>query len=93
MAQGEDHPLLYSKACTADQATFIGDALPENTPCRLTAKFRYRQPDQPVTVIRLGDTLRFQFDVPQRAVTPGQSAVIYDGPCCLGGGIISTVER
>ena len=93
VAQGEDHPLLYSRACTADQATFIGEPMPENTPCRLTAKFRYRQADQPVTVTRTGDTLRFQFDAPQRAVTPGQSAVIYDGPCCLGGGIICAVER
>ena len=93
VAQGEDHPLLYSKGCIADQATFIGEPIPENTPCRLTAKFRYRQADQTVTVIRSGDILRFQFDTPQRAVTPGQSAVIYDGPCCLGGGIISTIER
>ena len=93
VAQGEDHPLLYSKACSADQATFIGEPLPENTPCRLTAKFRYRQADQPVTVTRTGDILHFVFDTPQRAVTPGQSAVIYDGPRCLGGGIIAAVER
>ena len=93
VVQGEDHPLLYSKACTADQATFVGDALPENTPCRLTAKFRYRQPDQPVTVTRVGDQLHFVYDAPQRAVTPGQSAVIYDGDKCLGGGIIDTIER
>ena len=93
VVQGEDHPLLYSKACTADQATFVGDALPENTPCKLTAKFRYRQPDQPVTVTRLGDQLHFVYDAPQRAVTPGQSAVIYDGDKCLGGGIIDTIER
>ena len=92
VVQGEDHPLLYSKACTADQATFIGEPLPENTPCKLTAKFRYRQPDQPVTVTRQGDTLHFVYDAPQRAVTPGQSAVIYDGEKCLGGGIIDTVE-
>ena len=93
VAQGEDHPLLYSKACTAGQATFVGEPLPENTPCRLTAKFRYRQPDQPVTVTRSGDQLFFVYDAPQRAVTPGQSAVIYDGDRCLGGGIIDTVER
>ncbi len=93
VVQGEDHPLLYSKGCTADQATFVGDPLPENTPCRLTAKFRYRQPDQPVTVTRVGDQLHFVYDAPQRAVTPGQSAVIYDGDKCLGGGIIDTVER
>ncbi|MBE5788001.1 MAG: tRNA 2-thiouridine(34) synthase MnmA [Clostridiales bacterium] len=93
VAQGEDHPLLYSKACTASQATFIASPLPENTPCRVTAKFRYRQADQPVTVTRSGDQLHFVFDGPQRAVTPGQSAVIYDGEKCLGGGIIETIER
>ena len=93
VVQGEDHPLLYSKGCTADQATFVGEPLPENTPCKLTAKFRYRQPDQPVTVTRMGDQLHFVYDAPQRAVTPGQSAVIYDGDKCLGGGIIDTVER
>ena len=93
VVQGEDHPLLYSKACTADQATFVGEPLPENTPCKLTAKFRYRQPDQPVTVTRMGDQLHFVYNAPQRAVTPGQSAVIYDGDKCLGGGIIDTVER
>ena len=93
VAQGEDHPLLYSRAAMASQATFIGEPLPENTPCHVTAKFRYRQPDQPVTVTRIGEELHFTFDKPQRAVTPGQSAVLYDGDVCLGGGIIETVER
>ena len=93
VAQGEDHPLLYSRGCTASQATFIAEPLPENTPCRVTAKFRYRQSDQPVTVTKTGDQLHFVFDGPQRAVTPGQSAVIYDGERCLGGGIIDAIER
>ena len=93
VAQGEDHPLLYSRGCTAVQATFVFTPLPENTPCKLTAKFRYRQADQPVTVTRQGDTLHFAFDTLQRAVTPGQSAVIYDGDECLGGGIIDQIER
>lgn len=93
VAQGEDHPLLYSRAALASQATFISEPLPEGVPCHVTAKFRYRQPDQGVTVTRAGDTLRFVFDEPQRAVTPGQSAVIYDGDRCLGGGIIESVER
>ena len=93
VAQGEDHPLLYSRAAMTSQATFIGEPLPENTPCHVTAKFRYRQPDQPVTVTRIGEELHFTFDEPQRAVTPGQSAVLYDGDVCLGGGIIETVER
>lgn len=93
VVQGEDHPLLYSKSAMASQATFIGEPLPENTPCRVTAKFRYRQMDQPVTVTRTGDQLHFVFDQPQRAVTPGQSAVIYDGGRCLGGGIVDTIQR
>ena len=93
VVQGEDHPLLYSRSCTTVDATFVCDPLPENTPCRLTAKFRYRQPDQPVTVTRRGGTLHFVFDQPERAVTPGQSAVLYDGEECLGGGIIDQVER
>ena len=93
VVQGEDHPLLYSKGCLASQATFVSDPLPEDAPCRLTAKFRYRQQDQPVTVTRHGDQLHFVFDAPQRAVTPGQSAVLYDGESCLGGGIIDAVER
>lgn len=93
VAQGEDHPLLYSRAALADQATFVCDPLPENTPVHLTAKFRYRQKDQGCTVTRVGENLHFVFDEPQRAVTPGQSAVLYDGNICLGGGIIDSVER
>ena len=93
VAQGEDHPLLFSRAATASQLTFVGEKLPENTPCRVTAKFRYRQADQPVTVTWQGDQMHFVFDAPQRAVTPGQSAVLYDGERCLGGGIIDEVER
>ncbi|MBR3905600.1 MAG: tRNA 2-thiouridine(34) synthase MnmA, partial [Clostridia bacterium] len=93
VAQGEDHPLLYSRVALADQATFVCDPLPENTPVHVTAKFRYRQPDQGCTVTRVGDKMHFVFDEPQRAVTPGQSAVIYDGNICLGGGIIDSVER
>ena len=83
---------LYSKGLFMKSANWIPFP-PEKKEFSCTAKFRYRQADQPVTVTRTGDTLRFQFDDPQRAVTPGQSAVIYDGPCCLGGGIICAVER
>ena len=93
VAQGEDHPLLYSRAATAGQVTFVGSELPKNTPCHVTAKFRYRQPDQGTTVTWDGETLHFVFDTPQRAITPGQSAVLYDGDECLGGGILDTMER
>ena len=91
VAQGEDHPLLYSKACTASQATFIADPLPENTPFHLTAKFRYRQPDQPVEVTLRGDKMHIRALTPQRAVTPGQSAVLYQGNVCIGGAVVEQV--
>lgn len=93
VVQGEDHPLLYSRGALAGEATFVEEPIPENTPCHLTARFRYRQSDQGVTVTRSGSQLHFVFDAPQRAITPGQSAVLYDGEVCLGGGIIDTVIR
>ena len=56
---------------------------------RAKAKIRYRQPEQPVTVTQPdGDTLLLRFDAPQRAVTPGQAAVLYLGDTVLGGGTI-----
>ena len=63
---------------------------PQRTPIRATAKIRYRAKDAPVTITPdqtgLGATLTF--DEPQRAITPGQAAVFYDGEVCLGGGWI-----
>lgn len=93
VVQGEDSELLYSKACFCSQATFVREELPQRVPVHLTAKFRYRQKDQGCTVTRDGDTLNIVYDEPQRAVTPGQSAVLYDGEEALGGGIIERTER
>lgn len=60
---------------------------------RIKAKVRYRQTEQPGTLTQPApDTLRIVFDEPQRAVTAGQSLVIYDGDCVVGGGIIATAE-
>ena len=57
------------------------------------ARTRYRQVDQACIVERLDSgTLELAFEKPQRAVTPGQSVVLYDGDCCLGGGIIELAE-
>jgi tRNA-specific 2-thiouridylase len=54
---------------------------------------RYRQSDQPCRIDGIdGDTIRVVFDQPQRAVTPGQSLVLYDGEECLGGGIIEWAD-
>ena len=93
VAQGEDHPMLYSTVCLAEDVTWVGeDPMPEGQPLRCTAKYRYRQPDQPVEVTRESEnTLRIRSLVPQRAVTPGQSAVLYDGDRCLGGGIVTKI--
>ena len=93
VAQGEDHPLLYSTLCIAEDVTWVGEAPAEiGQPFRCTAKYRYRQTDQPVEVIREDEGhLRIRSLVPQRAVTPGQSVVLYDGERCLGGGIATAV--
>jgi len=55
-----------------------------------SAKTRYRQPDQSCTVQAIDDdgSIRVKFEQPQRAVTPGQSVVLYKGDECLGGGVI-----
>lgn len=60
---------------------------------QLAAKTRYRQADAPCAVTRAtGDALTLTFQQAQWAVTPGQSAVLYDGDICLGGGIIASTE-
>jgi tRNA-specific 2-thiouridylase len=68
-------------------------ALPKKTEFECTAKFRYRQPDQKVNVcIRPDGHVHIDFAEPQRAVTEGQYAVLYDGINCLGGGVIESAE-
>ncbi|WP_440995341.1 tRNA 2-thiouridine(34) synthase MnmA [Arhodomonas sp. SL1] len=89
VAQGHDHPLLLSAGLTAGQLCWVDGDGPQ-APLRCSAKTRYRQPDQPCVVYPEGPRLRVLFDEPQRAVVPGQSIVLYDGPRCLGGGIIAT---
>lgn len=90
VAQGHNHPKLFSTGLLADDVNFISGTAPSDT-FRCTAKFRYRQADQGVTVTRR-DGLQWvvRFDEPQRAITPGQSVVFYNGDVCLGGGIIQT---
>jgi tRNA-specific 2-thiouridylase len=89
IAQGHDHPWLLSRSLTADQANWIAGEIPKQT--QLSAKTRYRQTDVTCTLAAT-DPQRFSLDFPrpQWAVTPGQSAVLYDGDVCLGGGIIHT---
>jgi tRNA-specific 2-thiouridylase len=94
VAQGEDHPMLYATKTVAVQPTWIAGFSPithEGEALLCTAKFRYRQPDQQVSVTKQGDTLLVQAKVPQRAITPGQSVVFYQGEKCLGGAIVDEI--
>ncbi|MEE4297363.1 MAG: tRNA 2-thiouridine(34) synthase MnmA [Wenzhouxiangella sp.] len=88
--QDSAHPLLMSDHLTAGQLNWI-DGIPPVPGTRLSAKIRYRQPDQACLVEDIADgLLSLRFVQPQRAVTPGQSVVLYDGDHCLGGGVIET---
>jgi tRNA-specific 2-thiouridylase len=93
VAQGEEHPLLYSKTLICDALTWV-NAPPLSFPVYCSAKTRYRQIDQACTIERLSDQqCRVVFDEPQRAVTPGQSVVFYQNEICLGGGIIHNYQE
>ena len=88
VAQGEDHPLLFCKSARIEQLTWIGEAAV--TGKEYGVKTRYRQPDQRALITEMSqDGAIVTFLDEQRAVTPGQSLVFYDGDICLGGGIIS----
>ena len=89
VAQGADHPRLYSTGLIAKQLHWVDQTGPERE-CTMTVKTRYRQEDINCRVCPQGDQLKVVFDAPQRAVTPGQSAVFYRGDICLGGGIIAS---
>jgi tRNA-specific 2-thiouridylase len=88
IVQGHNHPWLLSSSLTAEQISWIAGEAPEEQ--MLSAKTRYRQADVPCHYRQNDDhTLTLAFTHPQWAVTPGQSAVLYQNDVCLGGGIIS----
>jgi tRNA-uridine 2-sulfurtransferase len=89
VVEGHDHPWLLSQSLVADQISWVsGEAPAAGT---YAAKTRYRQHDAPCSLIESEKATEFglTFEQPQWAVTPGQSAVLYDGDICLGGGIIA----
>ncbi|ELK22687.1 tRNA(5-methylaminomethyl-2-thiouridylate)-methyltransferase [Anoxybacillus flavithermus TNO-09.006] len=93
VAQGFDNELLYSDAIIATNVNWVSGRKPSE-PMSCTAKFRYRQPDVPVTVEMIDETTaRVSFEQRVRAVTPGQAVVFYNGEQCLGGGTIDQVFR
>ena len=88
VAQGYDHPTLYSGGLIAGQLHWV-DRQPIRKTINYTVKTRYRQQDLPCQINPIDDEhIEVIFDQPIAAVTPGQSAVFYLGEVCLGGGII-----
>ena len=90
VAQGHEHPWLLTNALSAMDASWIAGSAP--IAGNFSAKTRYRQADS-ACAMQTGQngtqSFQLQFPEPQWAVTPGQSAVLYDGDVCLGGGIIT----
>ena len=81
---------LFARTLTAGGLNLIPCAALDG-PVRLRARVRYRMAEQPCTVWQTGaDTLRLAFDSPQRAITPGQTVVLYDGDTVVGGAVIET---
>lgn len=90
LAQGDDHPALYADGLMAIELNWLKSPPQGTFKCK--AKVRYRQSEQDCTVTVLGDQVKVIFDRPQRAMTPRQSVVFYDGDDCLGGGIIQEIS-
>lgn len=89
VVQGHEHPLLFSKGFICQSIHWIADT--PNLPYRCKAKIRYRQEEQACRIELLNEGMHLiQFDEPQWAVTPGQSAVFYQDNTCLGGAIIES---
>ena len=86
--QGHDHPWLQSTTLVAQDCSWVAGHAPAAG--ALAAKTRYRQTDAPCTVQASGEQAALSFVDAQWAVTPGQSAVLYDGDVCLGGGVIAS---
>lgn len=92
VGQGFHHPTLYSDECLVDDVNLI-NMKEFDGELKCTAKFRYRQKDNDVTISFKGDELVVKYPQGVRAVTPGQACVFYQGDICLGGGFIKAVYK
>ena len=87
-----DHPWLHCQSLKAEQLSWV-TGHPPAFPYKAMAKTRYRQPDQECVITQDVDgKIHVEFSQQQRAVTPGQSVVFYQGDDCLGGGIIVSTD-
>jgi len=89
VVQGNNHPLLMSNKLTTRNLSLINPI--QNKKFLGNAKIRYRQKDQECQVEILSNNIKINFTKPQRAITPGQSVVIYQNEVCLGGGEIENI--
>jgi tRNA-specific 2-thiouridylase len=93
VGQGANHPRLYSRGLLANQLHWVDRKGPQQA-IRCSVKTRYRQQDIPCQITpNIDGSILVEFDEPQKAVTPGQSAVFYQNEICLGGGIIENYIR
>jgi tRNA-specific 2-thiouridylase len=90
VVQGHEHPWLQSPWLEAADVSWVSGQAPAAG--ALAAKTRYRQADAPCRFTPQGEGFRLDFSEAQWAVTPGQSAVLYDGEVCLGGGVINSAQ-
>ena len=91
VVQGHDHPWLQQHTLVADDLSWVDGRGPQVGLAGVGAKTRYRQADAPCEVSAVDAlTLQLRFPEAQWAVTPGQSAVLYQGDVCLGGGVIAS---
>ena len=91
VVQGHDHPWLQQHTLVADDLSWVDGRGPSLAQAGVGAKTRYRQADAPCEVTGVdSQTLQLRFPEAQWAVTPGQSAVLYQGDVCLGGGVIAS---
>lgn len=87
VAQGSNNPRLFKDALLISSIHWINDE-PSDLPFSCKAKIRYRQSDQACSIDCYKGGFIVTFEEPQRAITPGQSAVFYADEICLGGGVI-----
>ena len=91
VVQGHDHPRLFSRGLLAEGMHWIAGKPPGDPSFACLVRLRHRQALQPAIVQHIeGDGIEIAFPQPQRAVAPGQSAVLYQGEECLGGAVITT---
>jgi len=89
VVQGADHPLLYAGHLVGEQLHWIAGRPPAAAPINCLCRLRHRQPLQRCTLVDFdGTSCQVRFDVAQRAITPGQSAVFYLDDDCLGGCVV-----